>query len=241
MNAIIFAAGLGTRLKPLTNDRPKALVEVNGKSLLEHNILKLKKDGFEHIVVNVHHFGKQIIDFIADKKCFGIDIKISDEQDLLLDTGGGIRKALKLFDNDDPVLVHNVDIISTIDLHSIYQNHKDSKAEATLCVAQRDTSRYLLFNEEMRLRGWTNINTGEVKGEKAINQLAFSGIHIINKSLCIKLEEYPQEVFPIMDFYLSTASSCNYQGLVLPEDTKWVDCGKQESLKKASVILDSLC
>lgn len=241
MNALIFAAGLGTRLKPLTNDRPKALVEVNGKSLLEHNILNLKEKGFEHIVINVHHFGQQIIDFLSNNDNFGIDIKVSDERSLLLDTGGGIRKALQLFDNNDPVLIHNVDIISKVDVKSVYDYHRKSQADATLCVAHRNTSRYLLFNEEMRLRGWTNISTGEVKGERAVNQFAFSGIHVVNNSLLQHLERYPKDVFPIMEFYLATCNECNYAGYGLPDGTEWVDCGKPESLAKAGAILDSLC
>ena len=153
MNAIIFAAGLGTRLRPLTDHCPKALVKVEGKSLLEHNIINLKRAGFDHIVVNVHHFGQQIIDFLAEHNNFGIDIKISDERDLLLDTGGGIMKALTLFANDDPVLIHNVDIISNINLGKVYEQHVKSGSDATLCVAQRKTSRYLMFDNDMRMKG----------------------------------------------------------------------------------------
>jgi len=241
VNAIIFAAGLGTRLKPLTNDRPKALVEVNGKSLLEHNIIKLKRAGFEHIVVNVHHFGQQIISFLKDHDNFGIDIKVSDERDLLLDTGGGIRKAMQMFADDEPVLIHNVDIISSVNLKEVYENHIERGSDATLCIAHRNTSRYLLFDEELRMRGWTNISTGEVKGEMAPLQFAFSGIHVVSKDLLAKLNEMPKEVFPIMEFYLSTCKNCIYTGYNLPEDTKWVDCGKPESLEKAAQILDSLC
>lgn len=237
MNAMIFAAGLGTRLRPLTDNCPKALVKVKGKSLLEHNIIKLKEAGFDHIVVNVHHFGQQIIDFLKENDNFGIDIKVSDERELLLDTGGGIRKALSLFSNNDPVLIHNVDILSTIDLRSIYQRHVANNCEATLCIAPRKTSRYLLFDQDMRMRGWTNITTGEVKGEKAENMYAFSGIHIINHGLCSVLDEMNKDVFPIMEFYLSNCAKHIFKGEILPENIKWVDCGKPESLDIAATIV----
>ena len=141
MNALIFAAGLGTRLRPLTNDRPKALVEVNGRTLLEHNILKLREAGFNHIVVNVHHFGEQIIQFLDAHQHFGIDILVSDERGLLLDTGGGLRKALPLFGNNEPVLVHNVDIVSDADVAQLYRQAAAGSQLATLVVNQRETSR----------------------------------------------------------------------------------------------------
>lgn len=237
MNAMIFAAGLGTRLRPLTNDRPKALVEVNGKSLLEHNILKLKNAGFDHIVVNVHHFGNQIIDFLNKNASFGLDVKVSDECEMLLDTGGGIRKALTLFDNNDPVLIHNVDIISNVDLHAVYSYHLQSGCDATLCVSERKTSRYLLFDEDMNLRGWKNITTGEVKGSEAPNMFAFSGIHVINQGLLPTFNLIERQVFPIMDFYLDYCMDRKFGGLRLPLTTKWVDCGKPESLDLAAQIV----
>ena len=241
MNAMIFAAGLGTRLRPLTDHCPKAMVKVEGKSLLEHNIINLKKAGFDHIVVNVHHFGQQIIDFLAQNDNFGIDIQISDERDLLLDTGGGIMKALTLFGNDESVLIHNVDIISNVNLREVYDCHVKSGRDATLCVAQRKTSRYLLFDHDMRLRGWTNITTGEVKGEKAENMMAFAGIHVISQSLAPSLQAMQRPVFPIMDFYLTNCSDSRFFGFPLPADTLWVDCGKPESLEKAAEIIRILC
>lgn len=241
MNAIIFAAGLGTRLRPLTDNCPKALVKVNGKSLLEHNIIKLKKEGFDHIVVNVHHFGQQIIDFLVENDNFGIDIKVSDERDNLLDTGGGIRKALRLFDNDSPVLIHNVDIISNIQLKEIYDQHCSRNNDATLCVAQRKTSRYLLFDDDMRMRGWTNISTGEIKGEKASNMYAFSGIHVVSQNLLSELDAMNKDVFPIMEFYLSNCKDKHFYGYSLPDNTQWVDCGKPESLVLAADIVGNIC
>lgn len=171
MQAMIFAAGLGTRLRPLTDKMPKALVEVDGKPLIEHVIEKLCKSGFTSIVVNVHHFSNQIIDYL-NAHDFGVDIRISDETDKLLDTGGGLRKASYLFNPDEQVLIHNVDILSNADLRTFYEQGplmtnyatgNNMEAAATLLVSWRKTKRYLLFDADMRLVGWTNIETGEVK------------------------------------------------------------------------------
>lgn len=171
MQAMIFAAGLGTRLRPLTDTMPKALVEVNGKPLIEHVIEKLRGAGVDHIVVNVHHFSHQIIDYLNGHD-FGINIKVSDETNKLLDTGGGLRKAAPLFNPNEQILIHNVDILSNADLDTLYYkgtlmpNYGTSgtiEASATLLVSWRKTKRYLLFDECMHLVGWTNIETGEVK------------------------------------------------------------------------------
>ena len=159
MNALIFAAGLGTRLKPLTDTMPKAMVPVNGKPLLQILIEKLKTIGVTKVVINVHHFAQQIIDFVNANDSFGIDIRFSDETDMLLETGGGLKKASQLFDDKSPVLVHNVDILSNADLSALYEEAKHT----TLLVSERQTQRYLLFDDNNRLVGWTNIATGEVK------------------------------------------------------------------------------
>src|ERR1035437_430043 len=156
MKAMIFAAGLGTRLKPITDNLPKALVPITGKPLLEHTILKLKSAGFDEIIVNIHHFPDQIIDFLKVNNNFGIRIEVSDERDQLLDTGGGIRKAKQFFDNGEPFLVHNVDILSNVDLAELYNQHLRTNSLATLVVSQRDTFRYLLFDNNLRLNGWIN-------------------------------------------------------------------------------------
>lgn len=170
--AMIFAAGLGTRLKPLTDKKPKALVEVGGEPLLKHVILRLKNAGFTRTVVNVHHFSRQIIDYLKANEDFGLEIVVSDESVELLDTGGGMKKAAPLFDADSQILIHNVDILSNVDLERFYteapkmHNYGSGDwldASATLLVNWRKTSRYLLFDEQMRLVGWTNIETGEVK------------------------------------------------------------------------------
>jgi len=171
MQAMIFAAGMGTRLRPLTDTMPKALVTVNGKPLIEHVIEKLRSAGFGSIVINVHHFAGQIIDYLKEHD-FEVDIKISDESDKLLDTGGGLRKAAPLFRQDEQILIHNVDILSNADLDTLYNKGPlmtnwgtggTMHAAATLLVSWRKTKRYLLFDEAMRLIGWTNIETGEVK------------------------------------------------------------------------------
>ncbi|MDR1699547.1 MAG: NTP transferase domain-containing protein, partial [Prevotellaceae bacterium] len=187
MKAMIFAAGLGTRLKPLTDNKPKALVEIAGKPLLEHVINKLTAAGFNEIIINVHHFADQIIDFVKQKNNFGVRLEISDERQMLLDTGGGVQKAAWFFDDGKPFLLHNVDILSDINLQTLYANHLETGAEATLAVNSRVTSRYLFFDRTMRMRGWTNETTGEIKPpgteiDKTWEKLAFSGIHVISHS-----------------------------------------------------------
>lgn len=241
MNAMIFAAGLGTRLRPLTNDRPKALVEVNGKTLLEHNIVKLKDAGFDHIVVNIHHFGEQIIEFLKSHDNFGINIRVSDERGQLLDTGGGIKHAISLFDTSKPILIHNVDIISTIDLRELYTAHLDSAMAcetrplgATLAVHQRKTSRYLQFAYDMHLCGWTNVKTGELKGERG-EAFAFAGIHVVNPNLLPYLHAQTADVFSIIDFYLSVCNDITIEGSDVTGQ-EWVDCGKPEALAKAAYL-----
>ena len=147
MKAMIFAAGLGSRLKPLTDTMPKALVPIAGRPMLEHVILKLKASGFTEIVINIHHFGEQILDFLKENDNFGLTIHISDERDQLLDTGGGVKKARTFFENsNEPFLVHNVDILSDIDLKELYDYHLQNGGVATLLASQRKTSRYLLFD-----------------------------------------------------------------------------------------------
>ncbi len=160
--AMIFAAGLGTRLKPMTDTMPKALVRVGGEPLLKHVVLRLKEAGYTHIVVNVHHFAQQIVDYLSEHNNFDIDIRISDETEQLLETGGGIKKAQQLFPSDTPILIHNVDILDNVDYGWFSRQHLADE-DAVLLVSRRRTKRYLLFDNAMRLMGWTNIDTGEVK------------------------------------------------------------------------------
>lgn len=238
---MIFAAGLGTRLKPLTDTMPKALVRVGGEPLLHHVVFRLKKAGFERMVVNVHHFSEQIIDYLKQHDNFGMDILISDESRQLLETGGGIRKAWPLFDRQNPVLIHNVDILSNVDLADFYSLASAEPVAARLLVSERKTKRYLLFDDTMRLVGWTNIETGEVKSPykdlrpQDCKMFAFSGIHMVWPALFPLMETEPER-FPIMDFYLRHCDRIRIEGY-LKEDLHLMDVGKQETLHDAEAFL----
>ena len=239
---MIFAAGLGTRLKPLTDHMPKALVPVAGKPMLEHVILKLIASGFDEIVINVHHFAEQIIDFLKEKDNFGIKIWISDETEELLDTGGGIKKASSLL--NEPFLVHNADILSNVDLKALYDFHIASENDATLLVSPRKTVRYLLFDQTNRLSGWINKDTLQTKPEGFIYQpenqqeYAFGGIHIISPSLFKYMEGWTGK-FSIMDFYLQTCQEAQLGGYA-KEDLQLIDIGKPDTLAKAEEFLKSV-
>lgn len=225
---MIFAAGLGTRLKPLTDTMPKALVPVGGRPLLWHVVMKLKDSGFERIVVNVHHFAQQIIDYLAANQNFGLDIRISDESEKLLETGGGIKKALPLFDPHSPILIHNVDILSNVDLSQLDVD------VPTLVVSERKTKRYLQFDESMRLIGWKNIETGEVKGREG-RSLAFSGIHVFHPSLFPLLNDWPER-FPVMDFYLKVCAHHLVRGIEV-KNLQLLDVGKLDTLEQAKSFI----
>lgn len=229
--AMIFAAGLGTRLKPLTDTMPKALVRVGGQPLLWHVINKLKLAGYERIVVNVHHFASMIVDYLKANDNFGLDIRISDESAMLLETGGGIKKALPLFDPSEPILIHNVDILSNLDLTALPTD------APLLVVSQRQTKRYLQFDDTMRLVGWKNIETGEVKGREG-NSLAFSGIHVFHPSLTPLLSDWPER-FPIMDFYLKACGSHLIRGYEA-KDLRLMDVGKLDTLDQAEAFIDGI-
>lgn len=236
---MIFAAGLGTRLKPLTDHMPKALVPVAGKPMLEHVILKLIASGFDEIVINVHHFAEQIIDFLKEKDNFGIKIWISDETEELLDTGGGIKKASSLL--NEPFLVHNADILSNVDLKALYDFHIASENDATLLVSPRKTVRYLLFDQTNRLCGWINKDTLQTKPEGFIYQpdeqqeYAFGGIHIISPSLFKYMEGWTGK-FSIMDFYLQTCQKAKLGGYA-KEDLQLIDIGKPDTLAQAEEFI----
>lgn len=237
---MIFAAGLGTRLKPLTDHMPKALVPVAGKPMLEHVIEKLKATGFDEIVINVHHFAQQIIDFLKANNNFGIKIWISDETEELLDTGGGIKKAAHFF--DEPFLVHNADILSNVDLKALYDYHLTSGNDATLLVSSRKTVRYLLFDDANRLCGWINKETLQTKPEGFVYQpekqkeYAFGGIHIISPSLFNFMGNNWEGKFPIMDFYLQTCKKARL-GAYPKEDLQLIDIGKLDTLAKAEEFI----
>ena len=243
MKAMVFAAGLGTRLKPVTDSMPKALVPVCGKPLLAHVLEKLAAYGYDDIVVNVHHFSSMILDYLAGHD-FGVRISISDESGRLLETGGGILNARELLDGGD-FLVHNVDIISDLDLSWFRAQHKP-EAVATLLVSPRETQRYLLFDDDMRLVGWTNVATGEVRSPfpgldiRKCRRFAFSGIHYISPGIFDLFGICGfKERFPIMDFYLDACARYPIYGVV-PESLTLVDVGKLDSLAQAEKICASL-
>lgn len=238
LNAMIFAAGLGTRLSPLTDNKPKALVELAGKTLLERAISKLIALGVDRIVINVHHYADLIEKFLEENNNFGADIRISDERDGLLDTGGGLKKAADLFIPNSPILIYNVDILSSLDLRALLEVHDKSNALVSLLTRDRVSSRYLYFNKENQLTGWKNVATGEVKEVvsemKNSKPLAFSGIQVINPRLFSMITE--EGKFSIIDLYLRLAATekiltCSDESHV------WVDLGKPEQLEHAEKLI----
>lgn len=241
MKALVFAAGLGTRLRPITDTKPKALVEVGGVPMLERVINNLKSFGFTDITVNIHHFGQQIIDFAKANNNFGIDLHISDERDMLLDTGGGILKARKFLDGNEPFLVHNADILTDLNLLDIYNYHKHHKAMATLLVKSRETARYLLFDDAMSLKGWTNIKTNEIRPSsltlndiEQYRKLAFGGIHVISPEIFDALEKHSDTpAFSIIPFYYENCTNFSIKGYEKTTPYKWLDIGKPETLAQA--------
>jgi NDP-sugar pyrophosphorylase family protein len=238
MKAMILAAGLGTRLRPITENIPKALIPINDTPLLELVIIKLISSGFNDIIINVHHHARQIINFIEQKNHFGINITISDESEELLETGGGLKKASWFFDDKKPFLVYNVDIISDIDLKKLYKFHTDSDALITLAVKNRKSVRYLLFDSTNSLCGWKNLQTGETKiirnVQSKIKALAFSGIHVINPEAFNYIN--PENYFSLTDFYIKIAGNHKIQAFN-HVNTKWIDIGKIECLEMAKKMV----
>lgn len=227
---MIFAAGLGTRLLPLTLHKPKALVMLRGKPLLQILLEKLIRQGFSEVIVNVHHFSGQVRQFLNEKKNFGIRIEISDEAEFLLDTGGGIQMASWFFDDGTPFLVHNVDVISDIDLHALANDHIHSGALATLAVRKRQTSRYLMFDNGKTLCGWRNSKTGEqiiARECVNLNDYAFSGIHMMDPRIFGMMTEKGR--FSIINTYLRLAEKQSIRAF-LHDESQWKDVGRPEDL-----------
>jgi NDP-sugar pyrophosphorylase family protein len=234
MKAMIFAAGLGTRLQNETVTKPKALVDVGGKPLLQLAIEKLKNEGITEIVVNVHHFSDLVISFIKQND-FGIPVHISDETEKLLDTGGGLKKAACFFDDKQPILIYNVDILSSLNMKDLVENHLQSKALVTVAVRIRETQRYYKFDSEMNMVGWINKKTGEKKISKSENfetatAMAYSGFHIVQPEIFSLMPETDR--FSVTDFYLDLAKTEKVTGFYDDSDL-WMDVGKPEHLAEA--------
>ncbi len=229
--ALLFAAGLGTRLKPFTDNHPKALAMVNGKTLLERNIEYLKSYGINEFVINVHHFADQIVDFLEKNENFGVNIQISDESDEVLETGGGLVKAKDLLGNE-PFLVMNVDILTDLNISKLMEFHLENQPLVTVAVSGRESSRKLLFEENNQLKGWKNLNSGEeiIASEKPLTEKAFSGIHIINPEIFEKMPNSGK--FSIMTTYMELMKTekilgFDHSGGIL------VDVGRPESVLEA--------
>ena len=257
MKAMIFAAGLGTRLKPLTDTLPKALVPLAGKTLLQWQIEKLKAAGIRDIVVNIHHFPDMIINYLRDNDNFGCNIQVSDERDMLLETGGGLRKAEALLgsevqefrSSEEGILICNVDILSNIDIPTLLQAYNPDEM-GVVVVSERETQRYLLFNKENRLCGWTNIATGEVRGPISNTQypisntqkLAFSGMQVLNPRIFDCMDEVVKqkgEKFSLIDLYLSIAEKEILRAYI-PENYHMMDVGKINQLSEAESFASTL-
>ena len=235
MKALIFAAGKGTRLKPFTDHHPKALALVNEVPLLERNIKYLQSFGINDFVINIFHFGEQIVEILKKNDNFGAKIEISDEKEELLETGGGLVFARKFLDFDEDFLIMNADILTDLDLNSFVSHHKERKDFATLAVSDRVSSRKLLFNEDLVLRGWLNVQTGEqrlAEFNKGFKPLAFSGIHCINPRIFDKIKRKGN--FSIMEEYLDLMHTEEIHGY--QHDAHLIDVGRPESVTEAEKI-----
>lgn len=248
MKAMIFAAGLGTRLKPLTDTMPKALVPLAGKPLLQWQVEKLRDAGITDIIVNVHHFPDQIIEAVRANAGWGCNITISDEREALLDTGGGLRKAVKSGMwkvESEPILACNVDILSNIDIRLLVARYEQTDV-SQLVVSERATQRYLCFDEQNQLCGWTNIATGEYKPSSLqggaggrLSKLAFSGLQILSPEVLARLDEMEQEKFSLIPFYLRIMNKVQLQAFV-PKNYQMMDVGKIDQIAEAERFAESL-
>jgi mannose-1-phosphate guanylyltransferase len=245
MRAMVLAAGLGTRLRPLTNDLPKALVEIGGRTLLEITLTRLASFGVREVIINAHHFAEQVIQYLKTKDNFGLQVEISREE-LLLDTGGGLKKASWFFLQDpsrldEPFVFHNVDVVSTIDFQCLLKFHNENRALATLAVQERESSRYLLFDEQGELCGRRIGRDQEpelVRSTPNLQALAFSGIHMISPRLLTKMTE--EGVFSIIATYLRLAGQGEKILAFRADDYYWRDLGKLDDLRQAEQDLANL-
>lgn len=248
MKAMIFAAGVGSRLKPFTLNHPKAMAPVGGKPVLERVIDRLVAAGADSLVVNVHHFSEQIVDFLQSKD-FGVSVQVSDESDLLLDTGGGILKARPMLDGAEPFVVHNADIVSNLDIRDMYLNHVQSGADVTLLATERVTSRYLFFDKKTRLLvGWCNEKNGECRpagftpDTQTMYKLAFGGAHIISPTVFDVLQSYKPIGMPfsITPFYVDSINKLKIQFYTPGQGFKWCDIGTPETLERANELIKNM-
>lgn len=244
MKAMVLVAGLGTRLRPLTNDRPKALVEVAGRTLLEITLTRLRDFGICQVIINVHHFGTMIEAYLKTNNNFGLQIEISREDEVLLDTGGGLKKAARFFqqgaDKDEPLILHNVDVISNIDFTEMLKFHNAKKALATLAVQDRQTSRYLLFDESLELCGRRSGRDGKpelVRPSKKPLPLAFSGIHVISPRFLTMMPG--DRIFSIIDSYLRVAAQGEKILGFRADKYYWRDLGRPENVAQAAADIES--
>jgi NDP-sugar pyrophosphorylase family protein len=240
MKAMILAAGLGTRLKPWTDRHPKALAEVNGVSLLGRNLRYLQEHGINEVVVNVHHFADQIVEAVKRYDGWGSRIYFSDEQDEVLETGGGLVKAANYFKSETDFVLMNVDILTNMNLTAMIQDHLTKQSMATLAVSNRSSSRCLLFNHEQQMVGWRNNATGEEKGpvlkmnnHEGIYPMAFSGIHVLNNSIFSSIKRTGK--FSMIDVYLDLCSTHSIK-MFDHSGADLIDVGKPESIEKAAAI-----
>jgi len=240
MKAIVFAAGLGTRLKPFTLEHPKALAEVQGRPMLQRVIERLRDADVKDIVVNVHHFAQQIVDFITVNSGFGCNISISDETDMLLDTGGGIANAAPLLDGDGPFIAYNADILSDFDIDAMIEAHRQSGADVTLLTSHRQSSRQLYLDSANRLCGWQNLTTGECRPasfspDNDAAPMSFNGVHIIEPRVLSLLSEKASAnpVFSITPFYIDNVNKLDIRSYCPAGRYQWHDIGRNETLERA--------
>jgi NDP-sugar pyrophosphorylase family protein len=267
MKGMVFAAGLGTRLRPLTDSVPKALVELGGVPMLQRVLLRMKAAGSDEVVVNVHHFADKVKEFLVRNDNFGMCIHVSDESTLLLDTGGGVAAAARWLAGDEPILLHNADIFTDIDFADMARAHASSGADATLLVAPRTTSRYLLFDTDMRMHGWTDLRNGAIRPASlapgaavadsgagvsvdSLSRYAFGGVHIISPTLLSNLVSYATILkqddcgadgnyvpFSITNYYIDVCNSMRIFGYIQPSATRWHDIGTLDKLSAATASL----
>ncbi|MDR1343108.1 MAG: NTP transferase domain-containing protein [Prevotellaceae bacterium] len=239
MKALILAAGLGTRLKPITDSLPKALATVGSTTLLEYNLKRLSAQGVTEFIVNVHYKADMVEDFLRQHKNFGLSVAISDERKLLLDTGGGLKHAAWFFDDGKPFLIYNVDVITSLDVRKVYAQHVQIGALATLAVSCRSATRYFLFGAGRRLYGWRNAKTGEERRPVASTEnlipLAFGGVHVVSPEIFPHLDAFGDK-FSIVDAYLALAPKYPIVGYDMQEE-QWLDAGTPEMLKAASALV----